>query len=209
MADNLLTRILGWLRAGYPNGVPRGDYVALLGILHRQLTTTELDQIVDALGRYAEQGKAAIGREDIERVISERTFQNASADDIARVSARLAAGGWPLAGSAAMHRQAEQPDADADAKDGLLTRVTAWLKKGYPAGVPQQDYIPLIALLRRRLSDDDVRDVVELLVADGTIPADRTDIGAAIVRVTDEMPSEPDLRRVREQLGDSELDVPQ
>lgn len=206
MADNLLTRILGWLRAGYPNGVPRGDYVALLGILHRQLTTTELDQIVDALKRNAEQGTAAISREDIEQVISARTFQNASPDDIARVSARLAAGGWPLAGTAAMHRQTD--GLGPDAKDGLLGRVTAWLKKGYPSGVPQQDYIPLIALLRRRLSDDDVREVVELLVADGTIPADRADIGAAIVRVTDAMPSEADLRRVREQLGDTELDVP-
>ncbi|HEY5484993.1 MAG TPA: DUF3349 domain-containing protein, partial [Propionibacteriaceae bacterium] len=33
-----MTRVVGWLRAGYPDGVPQQDYVALLGILHRQLT---------------------------------------------------------------------------------------------------------------------------------------------------------------------------
>jgi uncharacterized protein DUF3349 len=39
---------------------------------------------------------------------------------------------------------------------GLLTRIVAFLRAGYPEGVPANDYIPLLALLRRRLSDDEV-----------------------------------------------------
>ena len=39
---NLVQRILRWLRAGYPDGVPQQDYVALLGILRRTLTPSEL-----------------------------------------------------------------------------------------------------------------------------------------------------------------------
>ena len=30
-APGAVARVLSWLRAGYPTGVPRGDYVALLG----------------------------------------------------------------------------------------------------------------------------------------------------------------------------------
>ena len=33
-----MQRVLQWLRAGYPEGVPQQDYVALLGILRRTLT---------------------------------------------------------------------------------------------------------------------------------------------------------------------------
>ena len=224
MSDNLLTRILGWLRAGYPEGVPRGDYVALLGILHRQLTPTELDEIVDALKRHAAQGAASVSVDDIERVIAEYTFQSATDADIARVSARLAAGGWPLAGSTSLTQTDAAVDAAGDnppvtvdegtqdgagaAKDGVLARIMAWLKNGYPSGVPQTDYIPLIALLRRRLSDEQVREVVDLLVADGALPTDHADIGAAIMKVTDEMPSPEDLQRVRDHLDESELDAP-
>ena len=36
----------------------------------------------------------------------------------------------------------------------VVARVVAFLRAGYPQGVPATDYVPLIALLRRRLSDD-------------------------------------------------------
>ena len=36
-----------------------------------------------------------------------------------------------------------------------LRRIVAFLRAGSP-GVPEDDYIPLLALLRRRLSDDEV-----------------------------------------------------
>jgi hypothetical protein len=37
----------------------------------------------------------------------------------------------------------------------LLARIVAYLRAGYPEGVPANDYVPLLALLRRRLSDDE------------------------------------------------------
>ena len=47
----------------------------------------------------------------------------------------------------------------------FLDSVVGWLREGYPQGVPEQDYVPLFALLRRRLTDDEVATVVEHLVA--------------------------------------------
>jgi hypothetical protein len=37
----------------------------------------------------------------------------------------------------------------------LVARMVAFVRAGYPQGVPETDYIPLLALLRRRLSDDE------------------------------------------------------
>ena len=82
----------------------------------------------------------------------------------------------------------------------FLESIVGWLREGYPQGVPEQDYIPLFALLRRRLTDEEVTQVADELVADGTIPADSIDIGSLITRVTAELPYEEDVERVRERL---------
>lgn len=89
-------RALEWLRAGYPAGVPRQDYVVLLGLLRRKLTDFEVHQIAQELAGLAEQG-AEITTADVEKLINDATLDEASEQDVARVSARLAAGGWPLA----------------------------------------------------------------------------------------------------------------
>ncbi|MCW2506335.1 MAG: hypothetical protein JWO79_4619 [Actinomycetia bacterium] len=95
--SNFLARAVGWLRAGYPAGVPRQDYVALLGLLRRKLTETEVRQIAADLASQAQDSPDPISTGDIEQMIGDSVLQNASAEDVARVSARLAAGGWPLA----------------------------------------------------------------------------------------------------------------
>lgn len=92
-----MTRMLEWLRAGYPDGVPRGDYVALLGILHRRLTDAEVEAIADELAEAAEKDDQPVSKDDIRDMIREHVFLQASKKDVARVSAHLAAGGWPLA----------------------------------------------------------------------------------------------------------------
>lgn len=84
---------------------------------------------------------------------------------------------------------------------GLLNRVVAWLREGYPTGVPEQDYIPLLALLKRRLTDEEVHAVADELVAEGLVPADRADIGVEITRLTDQLPSESDVARVVDHLA--------
>ncbi|MBW3085523.1 hypothetical protein KEM60_01723 [Austwickia sp. TVS 96-490-7B] len=85
---------------------------------------------------------------------------------------------------------------------GPLDRFITWVRAGYPHGVPSQDYIPLMALLRRRLSDDEVEDLGQELVRNGMIPADRYDVGAGIMKRTDEVPSPEEMHRVGSRLRD-------
>ncbi|SDD65085.1 DUF3349 domain-containing protein [Rhodococcus tukisamuensis] len=82
----------------------------------------------------------------------------------------------------------------------FLTSIIGWLRKGYPNGVPEQDYVPLIALLCRRLSDEEVVAVTDALIEQGQAPIDRVEIGVLITRLTDEMPLESDIARVSEHL---------
>ena len=95
--SHFLSGLLDWLRAGYPAGVPRQDYVVLLGLLRRKLTEVEVQQIAAALAAQAAEGDGPIGPDDVAQMIKDSVLQNASPEDIARVSAHLAAGGWPLA----------------------------------------------------------------------------------------------------------------
>ena len=82
----------------------------------------------------------------------------------------------------------------------FLGNIIGWLRAGYPNGVPESDYIPLLALLTRRLSDDEVDQVTGELVDQGDLPIDKTDIGVMISKVTNEMPLESDVARVRDHL---------
>ena len=84
----------------------------------------------------------------------------------------------------------------------VVVRVVTFLRAGYPHGVPATDYVPLIALLRRRLSDDEVVGVVSELVAGGVLPIDATDIRVAISKITDEMASPDEVERVQQRLRD-------
>ena len=79
----------------------------------------------------------------------------------------------------------------------LVARFVAFVRAGYPHGVPETDYIPLLALLRRRLSDDEVAAVATDLAAHGELNIDIADIGVAITRITEELPSTADLERVQ------------
>jgi len=49
----------------------------------------------------------------------------------------------------------------------VLARVIAWLRAGYPEGVPDVDYIPLFALLGSELTDADVNAIADELAATG------------------------------------------
>jgi len=82
----------------------------------------------------------------------------------------------------------------------FLTSVIDWLREGYPDGIPEQDYVPLIALLARRLSAEEVAAVAAQLQEDGKLPVTDTDIGEVIMGITDELPRPEDVARVRGQL---------
>jgi hypothetical protein len=198
-SQSLVARVVRWLRAGYPDGVPQQDYLALLGILRRALTAKELEGVVTALNDEAATGEQILTRQLVEQRIADVVKGPIDHDDVVRVSTRLAGAGWPLGSPL---DEPEGGDRLGDTRPGLVTRVVDWLRAGYPAGLPAQDFVPLVALLRRRLSDDEVRDVGRLLVEDGVLVDDRVDIGTAIAEVTSELPSDADIARVRGYLAE-------
>ncbi|WP_433158240.1 DUF3349 domain-containing protein [Kribbella sp. CA-247076] len=82
-------------------------------------------------------------------------------------------------------------------------RVLAWLREGYPEGVPPRDYIPLLALLRRRLTEDEVREIALQIddLGGGTTPEQAGhEIGVHITKITDALPSPEDIARVEARL---------
>jgi len=108
----------------------------------------------------------------------------------------------------------------------VLNSIVSWLKAGYPQGVPDSDYIPLIAILSRRLTTDEVTAVATELArqvspttngqtphsnghptpANGYIAGsgavvDNGDIGVMITKLTNEMPRDEDINRVRSHLA--------
>ena len=72
------------------------------------------------------------------------------------------------------------------------------MRAGYPDGVPPTDTFALLALLTRRLGNDEVKIVANALMERGDF--DKADIGVLISKLTDELPSEEDIERVRERL---------
>ena len=88
-----LEKIIGWLRAGYPAGVPEVDYVPLFAILGYHLSNDEVAAIADELMASADPSSADAIKHAITAVTNTKPLES----DIDRVRARLAAGGWPLA----------------------------------------------------------------------------------------------------------------
>lgn len=83
--------------------------------------------------------------------------------------------------------------------NAFLAKITAWLNAGYPEGVPAPDRVPLLALLARRLTNAEVKAVAQDLIDSGEF--DHIDIGVLITQITDELPRDEDVERVRERLA--------
>ena len=73
-----------------------------------------------------------------------------------------------------------------------LSSIVAFLRAGYPTGMPAVGYAPLLALLPRRVSDDEISLIISKLVPRRR-PVDSVDVGVEITRVTHEMPSPDDV----------------
>lgn len=88
-----LQSIIDWVRAGYPEGLTQQDYLPLVALLGHQLTNADVTAVADHFAETGDPATADAIREAC-ATISHAVPQD---EDIARVRARLAAGGWPLA----------------------------------------------------------------------------------------------------------------
>jgi hypothetical protein len=81
-----------------------------------------------------------------------------------------------------------------------VSRILAFLRAGYPGCAPTTGYVPLLALLPRRVSDDEALLITSKLIRRRRRSVDRADVGVEISRVTGEMPSLDDIERVHHRL---------
>jgi hypothetical protein len=309
--NNPLSKILDWLRVGYPDGVPPKDFYPLLALLTHNLSEEELAQIVADIKRENPEGD--LTQADVHGAIERVTSAPATEDHAREVAERLADAGWPIdeesvqvaravaaggdledgtdekatdenetaeradtehassesenaaagsteaaaeaateengapaPGSAAESSDAGRwrvlPDASdpsagaptpvdpqpgpepdpapepvpapqpeqgpatfggSEVSSNAVQRILDWLSAGYPAGIPATDRLPLLALLRRQLTDDEAREIASHLVDEaGHRIVDPTDAGVAITRYTNDLPTEAEMRRVAEHLAE-------
>ena len=84
----------------------------------------------------------------------------------------------------------------------VINNVLSWLHAGYPHGVPKQDYFPLLALLARSLSDDEVVKVAQtVLLGNDSTAVTPEEIRAAIQEVTDKEPIPTEIHQVAARLA--------
>lgn len=83
----------------------------------------------------------------------------------------------------------------------FLSSIVSWLRAGYPEGIPPTDTFAVLALLARRLTNDEIVTVANELTRRGEFHIDNIDIGVAITQLTDELPSPADVERVRQRLA--------
>jgi hypothetical protein len=102
--------VIQWLQVGYPEGVPGPDRVPLLALL-RSTPLTE-DQITEVVDSIDEEVEGEVNRDVISDFISDMTQYDAGPENVARVAARLAAAGWPLAGLAAATDSADNSNGE-------------------------------------------------------------------------------------------------
>lgn len=95
-AHDAAGRVLGWLRAGYPEGENSGEYVALFGVLHRRLDDEEVEHVCRDLVASAADTGTAIDEAAIRAAIRDRAREEPGEDDVDQVIQCLAEHGWDV-----------------------------------------------------------------------------------------------------------------
>lgn len=87
--------------------------------------------------------------------------------------------------------------------EGFVDNVVGWLHDGYPEGVPPKDYFPLLALLMRSLSKEEVIKAARTIVrhSDVDTPVTEQQIRAAIHEVIEKEPNPEEMRQVAARLA--------
>ncbi len=85
----------------------------------------------------------------------------------------------------------------------FLENVLGWLHKGYPEGVPPTDYYPLLALLKRSLTEDEVIQAAQsiLRAADFSTPVTEGQLRDAVREVIAKEPNPEELNQVAARLA--------
>ena len=83
-----------------------------------------------------------------------------------------------------------------------LESVLAWLRDGYPEGVPPKDYFPLLALLKRSLTEEEVVQAAQSVLrsTDSDTVSD-DEIAKAIEEVTTKQPNPEEIHQVASRLA--------
>jgi hypothetical protein len=97
VSESIVTKVLNWLKAGYPEGIPQRDFPSVLLVLQQNLSESDIESIADELALQSiSNGAEPVTAEHIRAMVRDHALQPATDDDVRRVSATLAHGGWPL-----------------------------------------------------------------------------------------------------------------
>lgn len=84
--------IVAMVRAGYPQGIPAADGVALVAFRQRMLSDDEIEAVAADLATH---GEAGIDPAGIGALLAQIAHDTPLPDEVGRVQRRLEAIGWP------------------------------------------------------------------------------------------------------------------
>lgn len=199
MATNLLTSVVDWLRRGYPEGIPPKDFPPLLALLQRSLSPEEAQAVCAQL--ISDNPDGDIAREAVAVAVKQIKEAPPSEEEINEIAERLAAVGWPLS------MPGGDEDDESPERVGFFQRILDWLRAGYPEGVPPSDFVPLFALLQRRLTKKEIKKVAKELIASNKVsgepkaPISEEEAQELMQEIAGVVPIEADIARVRKRLA--------
>ena len=81
--------------------------------------------------------------------------------------------------------------------------MLGWLHEGYPEGVPPKDYFPLLALLKRSLTEDEVVKAAQSILrdSDGDNPVTEDEIRDGHREVIEKEPNPEEIHQVAARLA--------
>ena len=85
---------------------------------------------------------------------------------------------------------------------GVFENVIGWLHRGYPEGVPPKDYFPLIALLKRSLTEEQVVKAAQaVLRGSDSDTVSEAEIRGAVHSVIEKEPNPEEIHQVAARLA--------
>jgi hypothetical protein len=85
---------------------------------------------------------------------------------------------------------------------GVFDNIVGWLHRGYPEGVPPKDYFPLLALLKRSLTEEQVVNAAQtVLRGNDSDTVTEAEIRDAISQVIEKEPNPEELHQVAARLA--------